>query len=92
MARRKRLPRYSMLVTLTQAIVCAGSMLVGVTLGAVIISVSALWRTLDRVLTAPTESVLLPDLGLALVTFAIVLVCAWIGIRCGMALAQNIGE
>ena len=81
-----------MLVTLTQAIVCAGSMLVGLTLGAVIISVSGLWGTLDRVLIAPTDAALLSELGLAFVTFAIVLVCAWIGIRCGMALAQNIGE
>jgi len=92
MARRKRMPVYPMLVTLTQATVCAGGMLVGLTLGAVIISVSGLWGTLDRVLIAPTGSVLLPDLGLAFVTFAIVIICGWFGIRCGMALARNIVE
>ena len=75
-----------MLTTLTQAIVCAGGLLVGLTLGAIIISLSGLWV----VLTVPLESMSLLDLGLACLTFAIVVVCGWYGIKCGMALAQNI--
>ncbi len=91
MARRKRILTYQILVTMAQVIVCAGSMLGGLTIGAVIIFVSGPWDALDRVLIAPTDSMLLFDFGLAFVTVAIVVVCGWFGIRLGMVVARNIG-
>ena len=76
---------------MAQVIVCAGGMLGGLTIGAVIIVVSGLWGALDRVLIAPTDSVSMFNFGLAFVTVGIVVVCGWFGIRLGMALAQHIG-
>ena len=78
--------------TLIQGIVCAIGLLGGLIIGGLIVSGSGLWNVLDRVLIAPTDTVTLFDLGLAFLTFAIVLVCGWLGMRAGMTLAQHIGE
>jgi hypothetical protein len=79
-------------LTLIQGIVCAVGLLGGLITGGLIVSVSGLWNVLDRVLIAPTGTVTPVDLGLAFLTFAIVLTCGWFGMRAGMAIAQNIGE
>lgn len=79
-------------LTLIEGIVCAVGLLGGLITGGLIVSVSGLWNALDRVLIASIETVTLVDLGLALLTFAIVLTCGWFGMRAGMALAQYIGE
>ena len=78
-------------LSLIQGIVCAIGLLGGLIIGGLVISVSGLWSVLDRVLIAPTGAPTLIDLVLAFLTFGIVLVCAWLGMRGGMALAQNIG-
>lgn len=75
-----------------QGIVCAIGLLGGLTAGGLIVSGSGLWNVLDRVLIAPKGTVTLFDLGTAFLTFAIVLVCGWLGMRAGMTLAQRIGE
>jgi hypothetical protein len=79
-------------LTLIQGIVCAVGLLGGLITGGLIVSVSGLWNVLDRVLSAPTGTVTPVDWGLAFLTFAIVLMCGWFGMRAGMAIAQNVGE
>lgn len=81
-----------MFSTMIQGIVCAIGLLGGLTIGGLIVSGSGLWNVLDRVLIAPAGAVTPFDLGLAFLTFAIVLVCGWLGMRAGMTLAQRIGE
>ena len=90
MARRKKLDIPQIIVPLAQALVCAVGLFGGLTVGAIIISLSGLWSALHRVLFAPPSSLAMIDLAMGVLPFAIVIVCAWFGIRWGMSFAQNI--